>query len=171
MKRFISVLLFAVILLSSCGTDTPSVTGDTTTEAAQTVTEAATETEAGTTAGEATAPEDDLSAESPSVADGFVFASAYKEPEVKTSGTKKIKVGGINLSIDYESTFYGSESFVKRDTHVFGFLYKMSRVTTVFPVMSGYYFADFNGDRADDYVTFENGVLSVYASSKNKSRP
>ena len=166
MKKFITLLLISILLLSSCGTVAPEVTDGITTAAeqtaAETVTDAATETDAAVS-------EDDLTAKSPQFSNEFAFAAAYKEPVTERSGNKKIKIGSKNLAINYQSTFYGSESFIKRDTHVFGYLYKMSRLTTVFPVKQGYYFADFNGDRYDDMVIFVDGVLEIYASAK-KSR-
>lgn len=159
--------MFAVLLLSSCGNSITETTDAVTTEAKTTETE--TETDAETT-GKETVPEDDLSYGEPALTDGFAFNTAYKEPTNTTSGKKKIKIGGNNLTVEYESTFYGSESLVKRDTHVFGFLYKMSRYTGEYPVSEGYYFADFNGDRIDDMAVFDGGDLKIYASSKKNSK-
>ena len=167
MKRLIAVLLVFVIFLTSCGVNTPGETGGVTAHADQTaeVTDAVTEEQT-----EAPAATDDLSYEQPAVADGFVFTETYKEPTVVTSGTKRMRLSSKKLTFDYESAFYGSESFVKRDTHVYGFLYTRVRHAVDYPVETGYYFADFNGDRYEDMVTFENGTLKIYASSKKSNK-
>ena len=161
MKKHAFVVFLAVILaLASCGNNvTDGGTDVITTVTGQTETETGTETEAPET--EELPPADDLSADTPTIDDNFTFAASYKEPATENSGTKRVKLDDKKLTFEYESTFYGSESFVKRDTHVFGYLYKMSRISVEFPLSQGYYFADFNGDRTDDMVTFDNGVLNA----------
>ena len=163
MKRLTVILLIIILALSSCDTSVPAVTDGTPDITEQTVTEEVTEPEV-------TVPEDDLTADAPETKDGFAIAKTYKEQTTESSGTKRVKAGDIKLTFEYESTFYGSESLIKRDSHVFGFLYKMSRQTGDFPLSDGYYFADFNGDRYADMVVFDNGTLKIYASSKRSSK-
>ena len=162
MKRLIVIILIAVIVLASCNTDAPEQT--------DTATAGPGVTEAPSTETDAAVPDDDLSADAPAVADGFAFRTAYKDPVTENSGSKKIKVGDVKLTVEYESTFYGPESLVKRDTHVYGYLYKLSRYTGDIPSGEGYYFDDFNGDRYDDLAYFDGGVIKIYASAKKNSK-
>ncbi|MBO4423809.1 MAG: VCBS repeat-containing protein [Clostridia bacterium] len=160
MKRLIVIPLILVLALASCDGAPEQTTAATT--VTDVVTTEAPQTEA--------VPEDDLSPGVPELSDNFAFAVAYREPVTENTIRTKTTVGQTKLTIDCKSTFYGSESLVKRDTHVFGYLFKMTRQTGNFPVSEGYYFADFNGDRLDDMATFADGTLRIYASAKKSTK-
>ena len=154
MKRFLTVLILLALLLCACTTVPEETTVLTDTE---TVTEEVTETEPPETEPEETAVVHDAK-----LADGFTI---QKMPTAKTTATKDsstVKLKTMSFGVEYESTFYGPQSMVDRDSHHMGDLYVAANYCKEYPQDTGYFFGEFTGDRLSEYIIFSGGELKIY---------
>ncbi len=70
-----------------------------------------------------------------------------------------------------ESTFYGTESAIDRDSHHLGDMLRYTD-TRISKIKTAFRVADLDGDRMGEILTFEDGVLTVYKrSGRNACNP
>ena len=169
-----AVLIMLCCLFASCTeTDDPVDTGSeaATTKAYEVQTRPADETSATTAPEDATSePESTvtelLAPAEPVMGADFTPSELYHVDPTERSGSTTIT--GTNISISYDSIFYGTESAVDRDTYHWGDLFSFeNRVTskntlimsgdTLLPLAIG----DFTGDRKGEFVIMVDGTLTI----------
>lgn len=181
----LGILLIALIalvcIMVACNDDTTPVETD-----SETLTTTATAPHDATTAPEdsGTAPEDVTTAPETTVPEvlapgeptvsGTLSESYHVDPTEKSGSTT---ISGTNISINYDSIFYGTESAVDRNTCHWGNLLCFdTRVTsrntlimsgdTLLPLAIG----DFTGDRKGEFVVTEGDALTIVGMDE-KSTP
>ena len=158
MKKQIVILLAAVLLVLSGCTLEPEQTS----AVSETVTENVTETEP-----VVTEPDETVSVKEPTFATGFKFEKVPTETVVEVSGTSDVKVKNAEYTVEFESTFYGPQSLIDRDSHHMGDLYVAANYAKEYPADTDYYFGEFTGDRFSEYIICKDGELKIY---KGKGR-
>ncbi len=183
---FLSALLLAVILLAvGCGSDDKPVDTQATTTAdteavtlveteASTALETLAETETETET--QPLPEESLNIGVPTVDSAFPLSEIYHVEPTHSNGSQNVSVSGINMTVKYQSTFYGSESAINRDTYHFGHLFAVNVLTAKTAALKNgedeyrdFVMGDFVGDRRDEYVMFENGTLMIAAANDSNA--
>ena len=167
MKKIAALLLSAVmVLLAACGTGVTETTADTaeiTTKPEQSTeqtTEAVTEAEPD--------PEETLVAGEYAFEDGFSFCEIPTERRTISKGEKNVSVDGRDMTVTYESRFFGASSMIDRDSHHMGDIFVSGKYSTVYPADDGYVFGEFTGDRFSEYLYYSDGVLYMYEGGGNK---
>ena len=169
MKRLFAILLSAVMLLSlycCTGTAEDTTAADTEMESAAASTE--TEPEMTETEPEETYPEETVTPSEATLAEGFSILPVPQRTKTENNTTKAFKAGGTLYFMEYESTFYGAESMIDRDSHHMGDLYVSAKYCVEYPVDEGYVYGEFNGDRYSEYLCFTDGVLYIYKGDGRK---
>ena len=185
-----ALLLSAVLLVTGCDggskTDeteaptisaTEAVTDPDTESETQSESESETETETETETESATEPlpEESLNVGEPTMDAEFALSEIYHVEPTQRGGEKNVSVSGVNLTFNYQSTFYGSDSVIDRDTYHYGHLFfvnLLSASTKNLKNSEGDYrkfvMGDFVGDRKDEFVMYDDGTLTIAAMNKNR---
>ncbi len=168
-----AALIAALGLMGSCRKDPvpPGETDDVTIPVTDTITEAATNAPTedaggdGESATEAvTVPETlpALSPEAPTVAADMTLGEIFHVPPTEKNETVDVALpGSVSITVNAQSTFFGTESAIDRDTYHWGNIlrYTDTRVTKFHQnIRVGH----LNGDRKGQILTFEGGVLTAY---------
>ena len=103
-----------------------------------------------------------------------VFSEVYHvEPTHKSDS---VTVPNTNITINYESTFFGTESAVDRDTFHWGDLFSFERLSSQYAVLESdnstvpFAVGDFTGDRVGEFVVIQDDTLIV-AELDDRNRP
>ncbi len=181
-----ALLLSALLLVTGCDGDTK--TGETeapTVSATEVVTDPATEsetqpeseteTESESESATEPLPEESLNIGEPTMDAEFALTEIYHVAPNVNSGTKNVTVSGVKLSINHQSTFYGSDSMIDRDTIHYAHLFSVNLLTASTKNLKGgdgeyrnFVMGNFVGDRKDEFVMFDDGTLIIAAMNKNK---
>lgn len=167
-------VLLAILCLAACnGQGSTDTTDGVTTEAeppvvTETPTEVLTAPPAEETETEAPTPE--LSPEDADAAEGFGFSEVYAVAPNSRDESIRVNVGGTKIQVDIQSTFFGTESAVDRDTHHWGDIlrYNDLRITGF---EEDFRVGDLNGDRKGELLTYKDRVLIVYTIPDRGGKP
>ncbi len=158
----LAAALLALGLLSACRQDTEPGATDSTSDGASATEPATPAVTDGNTEGDTTAPSPELSAEAAVLADGFAMTEVFHIPPVKKEEIVDIPLpGSTTITVQANSTFFGTESAIDRDSHHMGNIirYNNLRVTDV---QTEFRTGDLNGDRTEELLTFCDGTLTAY---------
>ncbi len=121
-------------------------------------------------------PEESLNIGDPTVNSEIPLSEIYHVKPTQSNGSQNVSVSDVNLTINYQSTFYGSESVINRDTYHFAHLFEVNALTAKTEGLKNsdgeyrhFVMGDFVGDRRDEYVMFEDGTLLIAAAGENKA--
>ena len=130
-KRVFALIILFSLLLGSCapGTDLPADTNNTVTSAPD-KTET---TEAEQTEPNETEPEETLTAHEPEFADGFRISKMLAAQTTEAFGLGKVSLDGISYVLDYDSTFYGPQRMIDRDSHHMGDVFVPTKYAVEYP--------------------------------------
>lgn len=167
-KRVFAFIILFTLLLGSCapGTDLPADTNNTVTSAPD-KTET---TEAEQTEPNETEPEETLTAHEPEFADGFRISKMLAAQTAEAFGLGKVSLDGISYVLDYDSTFYGPQSMIDRDSHHMGDVFVPTKYAVEYPQDKDYFYGEFTGDRYGEYVICNNGELKIYKGRKKTAK-
>ncbi len=173
-----AALLAALILCASCGNKTDGPAESDAASESESVTEAVTAPE--TTGGSETVSETEtetgapdtgplVGAETPTVDGGFTMTEIFHIPPVEKSETVDVPLpGSSTITVNANSTFFGTESAIDRDSHHLGDMLRYTD-TRISKINATFRIADFDGDRMGEIVTFEDGILTVRKRSGRNS--
>ena len=157
------VLILAVFMAACTDPATPSE--ETTSALTDASTETPTETPSETpTEGETEAPETDVFENSGLIPYEPVTGSAslskpYAEKITTTDGS--VKLDQANVTVNFNSQFYGHDSAINRDQSRYAWSYVMIKLEQ--SLYKGEFFlGEFTGDRYQDMALYQNGTLTVY---------
>ncbi len=108
--------------------------------------------------------------EAPSVQDSFSMTEVFHIPPNTREETVDVKLpGSSTITVNASSTFYGTESAIDRDSHHFGDLIRYT-ATRFTPPDTNFRMGDLDGDRFDEFLTFEDGILSIQKISGRSTK-
>ncbi len=113
-----------------------------------------------------------VNAAAPTIEGGFQITEIHHIPPVEKSETVDVPLpGSVTVTVKADSTFYGTESAIDRDSHHLGDMLRYSD-TRISKINTAFQVVDLDGDRMGEILTFENGVLTVYRrSGRNACNP
>ena len=121
------------------------------------------------------AVDEELQVSEPTVNSEFPLAEVYRVNPTHSDGSQAVNVPGGKVTIKYQSTFYGSESAINRDTNHLAHLFAVNALTSSTQNLKNsdgkyrdFVMGNFVGDRRDEYVMFEDGTLIIAAMNQKK---
>ena len=177
-----ALLLSLALLVSSCNrssvgseTELPTLGASGPDTLTEVLTDGATETPAESDTEAETVIEENLQVGEPTLNREFPLAEIYRVAPTEKNGSQKVNVSGGSLTITYQSTFYGSESVINRDTNHLAHLFSVSALTSSTKNLKGsdgeyryFVMGNFVDDRKDEFVMYEDGSLIIAAMNQKK---
>ena len=155
MKRFFVLVLMIAILLCSCTHESEKTPVQTDGASTEPQTELA-ETE----------PAETVAVHEAKAVNGFTVSPMLAATVTEHSGDTVFRIGDTKYDISYESTFYGPQSMIDRDSHHMGDLFVATNFSKEYPQDTDYFYGEFTGDRFSEYVTCNNGELKIYQGKR-----
>ena len=109
---------------------------------------------------ETTTASQELAPSEPVLKDGFAISENYAIAPVVREESMIVNVSGVKLDINMNSTFYGTESAIDRDTFHWGDMIRYSYMR-VSNFQQEFRVGDLDGDRIGEVFTFQGGELVV----------
>ncbi|MBQ7378316.1 MAG: VCBS repeat-containing protein [Clostridia bacterium] len=98
-------------------------------------------------------------------AENFSLSEIYHVVPTTREESVSVNLDGLTLQVDMNSTFFGTESAIDRDTHHWADILRYTN-RNITDFQDFFRVGDLNGDRRGEILTYKDGTLTVYTMPK-----
>lgn len=104
------------------------------------------------------------------LAENFSFEKVYAVAPTTREESVQFDLGDLRLQVNMNSTFYGTESAIDRDSYHWGNILRYTD-RKIKDFNQPFSMGDLDGDRRDEILTYRDGVLCAYTLPKSAKKP